>query len=259
MVDGMSGFTERTKTGMTGLDELLNGGIPKNAVVLISGGAGSGKTVMGLQFLVKGAMDYGEKGVYITFEETREDLIGQAAQFGWDLAKLENEGKLKIMTFTPSKHHLSFVNFQLDEVINTFKPTRLVYDSISTIGVYAEILADVETLTSLGLKKEDIAIELSPDTITRRAVMDIMSRIKSYQLTSLVISELPKQSNFLSRDTVSEFVADGIIVLHCLERKEKKIRAIEVLKMRRTQHSMDLIPMLMGDKGIDVLTEEKVY
>jgi len=250
---------ERTKTGMAGLDELLNGGIPKNAVVLISGGAGSGKTVMGLQFLVKGAMDYGEKGVFVTFEETREDIISQASQFGWDLAKLEGEGKLKIVTFVPSKHHLSFVNFQLDEMMSTFKPSRLVYDSISTVGVYAEILADVETLTSLGIKKEDMAIELSPDTVTRRAVMDIMARLKSYQLTSLVISELPKQSNFLSRDTVSEFVADGIIVLHCLERKEKKVRAIEVLKMRRTQHSMDLIPMLMGESGIEVLTGEKVY
>ena len=58
---------------------------------------------------------------------------------------------------------------------------------------------------------------------------------------------------------VSEFVADGVIVLHCLERKEKKIRAIEVLKMRRTKHSMDLIPMIIGENGIEVLTEEKVY
>ena len=255
----MGGFVERTRTGMEGLDELLNGGIPKNAVVLISGGAGSGKTVMGLQFLVKGATQYGEKGVFVTFEETRDDILGQAAQFGWDLAKLENEGTLKIVTFTPSKHHLSFVNFQLDEMINTFKPSRLVYDSISTIGVYAEILADVETLASLGIKKEDLATELRSDAITRRAVMDIMSKLKGYRLTSLVISELPKQSNFLSRDTVSEFAADGIIVLHCLERKEKKIRALEVLKMRRTQHSMDLIPMLMGENGIEVLTKEKVY
>lgn len=255
----MAEFAGRTKTGMEGLDELLNGGIPKNAVVLISGGAGSGKTVMGLQFLVKGAMDYGEKGVFVTFEETRDDIVEQAAQFGWDLETLENEGKLKIMTFNPSKSHLSLVNFQLDEVVNKFKPSRLVYDSISTVGVYAEILADVETLTALGLKKEDMAVELGPDTVTRRAVMDIISRLKSYQLTSLVISELPKQSNFLSRDTVSEFVADGIIVLHCLERKEKKIRAIEVLKMRRTQHSMDLIPILIGDNGIDVLIDEKVY
>jgi KaiC/GvpD/RAD55 family RecA-like ATPase len=255
----MGEFIERTKTGMPGLDELLNGGIPKNAVVLISGGAGSGKTVMGLQFLVKGAMEYGEKGILVTFDETRDDVVSQARQFGWDLDKLENEGRLKIITFTPSKHHLSFVNFQLDEIVNTFKPSRLVYDSISTIGVYAEILADVETLSSLGLKKEDLAVELRSDTVTRRAVMDILCRLKSYGLTSLVISELPKQSNYLSRDTVSEFAADGIIVLHCLERKEKKIRALEVLKMRRTKHSMDLIPMIMGDTGIEVLTEEKVY
>ena len=250
---------DRTKTGVGGLDELLNGGIPKNAVVLVSGSAGSGKTILGLQYLVNGAMQYGEKGMFVTFEESREDIVSQAAQFGWDLNMMENDGKIKIITFNPSKHHLSYVNFQLDEVVQSFNPTRLVYDSISTIGVYAEILADVETLTSLGLKKEDMALELRPDTITRRAVMDILGRLKGYQLTSLVISELPKQSNYLSRDTVSEFAADGIIVLHCLERKEKKIRAVEVLKMRRTKHSMDLVPMLLGEKGIEVLTEEKVY
>jgi len=250
---------ERTKTGVKGLDELLKGGIPKNAVVLVSGAAGSGKTIFGLQFLVNGALEYGERGMFVTFEETREDITSQAMQFGWDLNKFESEGKLKIMTFAPSKHHLSHINSEIENTINSFKPSRLVYDSISTIGVYAEVIADVETLMSLGLKKEDIAVELPPETVTRRAVMDIMSKLKSSQLTSLVVSELPKKSDYLSRDTISEFVADGIILLHCLEKKEKKIRAIEVLKMRRTEHSMDLVPMVMGERGIEVLIGEKVY
>jgi len=250
---------ERTKTGVKGLDELLKGGIPKNAVVLVSGAAGSGKTIFGLQFLVNGITEFGEKGMFVTFEESQEDVTSQAAQFGWNLEKLEAEGKLKIMTFTPSKHHLSHINSEIENAINSFKPSRLVYDSISTIGVYAEVIADVETLMSLGLKKEDIAVELPPETITRRAVMDIMGKLKSSQLTSLVVSELPKKSDYLSRDTISEFIADGIILLHCLEKKEKKIRAIEVLKMRRTDHSMDLVPIILGEKGIEVLIGEKVY
>jgi KaiC/GvpD/RAD55 family RecA-like ATPase len=250
---------ERTKTGVRGLDELLKGGIPKNAVVLVSGAAGSGKTIFGLQFLVNGALEFGERGMFVTFEETRDDVTSQATQFGWDLDKLEAEGKLRILTFTPSKHHLSHINSEIESAINSFKPNRLVYDSISTIGVYAEVIADVETLLSLGLKKEDVTIALPPETVTRRAVMDIIGKLKSSQLTSLVISELPKQTAYLSRDTISEFIADGIILLHCLEKKEKKIRAIEVLKMRRTEHSMDLVPMIMGEKGIEVLVGEKVY
>jgi len=250
---------DRTKTGIGGLDELLRGGIPSNAVVLVSGAAGSGKTIMGLQFLVNGALQYGEKGLFITFEENRENIVSQALQFGWDLEKLENEEKIKIMSFSPSKHHLAFINLQLDETVEKFKPRRLVYDSISTIGVYAEVIADAETLMSFGLKREDMAVELRPDTVTRRAVMDIIGKIKSYDLTSILISELPKQSSYLSRDTISEFMSDGIILLHCLEKKEKKIRAIEVLKMRRTEHSMDLVPMMVGEKGIEVLVGEKVY
>jgi circadian clock protein KaiC len=250
---------ERTKTGVKGLDEILNGGIPKNSVVLVSGAAGSGKTIFGLQFLVNGAVEFGERGLFVTFEESKNDISSQAAQFGWDLEKLEKEGKLRIMTFVPSKHHLSYINSEIDSAIEEFKPQRLVYDSISTIGVYAEVIADVETLMNLGLKKEDITIHLPPETVTRRAVMDIMGKLKSSGITSLVISELPKQSSYLSRDTISEFIADGIIVLHCLEKKEKKIRAVEVLKMRRTEHLMDLVPMVMTERGIEVLVGEKVY
>ena len=250
---------ERTKTGVKGLDEMLNGGIPRDSVVLISGAAGSGKTIFGLQFLVNGALEHGERGMFVTFEETREDITAQALQFGWDLDKLEGERKLKIMTFTPSKHHLSHINSEIDGAIDSFKPSRLVYDSISTIGVYAEVIADVETLMNLGLKKDDVTIQLPPETVTRRAVMDIIGKLKSSRLTSLVISELPKTSTYLSRDTISEFIADGIILLHCLEKKEKKIRAIEVLKMRRTKHSMDLVPMMLGESGIEVLVGEKVY
>ncbi|MEM3555213.1 MAG: ATPase domain-containing protein [Candidatus Micrarchaeia archaeon] len=250
---------ERTKTGVKGLDEILKGGIPKNSVVLVSGAAGSGKTILGLQFLVNGAVEFGERGLFVTFEESRNDVTSQALQFGWDLEKLESEGKLKIMTFVPSKHHLSYINSEIDSAIDEFKPQRLVYDSISTIGVYAEVIADVETLMNLGLKKEDVTIHLPPETVTRRAVMDIMGKLKSADITSLVISELPKQSSYLSRDTISEFIADGIVLLHCLEKKEKKIRAVEVLKMRRTEHSMDLVPMIISERGIEVLVGEKVY
>jgi circadian clock protein KaiC len=99
---------DRVKTGIVGLDELMDGGIPKNNVVLLSGLTGSGKTIFALQYLVKGAELYNEKGLFVTFEQSREDVISQASQLGWDLVDMENKNMFKILALAPSK--TQFIN-----------------------------------------------------------------------------------------------------------------------------------------------------
>ena len=86
----------KTLTGVEGLDEVTMGGLPSGRTTLVCGSAGSGKTVLGMEFLVNGILDYGEPGVFMAFEETERDLTQNVASFGYDLAQLQKDGKLAI-------------------------------------------------------------------------------------------------------------------------------------------------------------------
>ncbi|MCK5477168.1 MAG: hypothetical protein KAI55_04570 [Candidatus Aenigmarchaeota archaeon] len=241
---------ERIKTGIKGLDSLLDGGIPKNNLVLLSGQTGAGKTIFGLQYLVKGAVKYKEKGVFISFEQSREDVILQTKEFGWDVEELEKKKMLKILIFKPTKIRLSSIMAQFEKTIDEFKPNRLVFDSISTYGVYAETISFFETIMDLGLKKENINFSMTPESVKRKMIMEIMSKIKSYGLTALVISELPEVTNYLSRDTISEFMADGVILLKHVPIGESLNRSIEVRKMRYTDMGEGSRSYNITNKGI---------
>jgi len=90
-------MNDRVKTGVKGLDELIGGGLPKSSSILLSGEAGTGKTIFSLQYIYSGAKDYGEPGIYVTFEEKPDELRREALQFGWDLKKYEDEKKIVIL------------------------------------------------------------------------------------------------------------------------------------------------------------------
>jgi circadian clock protein KaiC len=117
-------YTElpRTKIGIQELDSLLNGGIPTGNVVLVSGGAGTGKSTFALQFVINGATLFGEKGLYVSTEQTKPELLKQAAGFKWDIEGLEQKNLLKIMYFDVTTG-TSFLK-QLEELMTTFKPKR---------------------------------------------------------------------------------------------------------------------------------------
>ncbi|MEF8880086.1 MAG: ATPase domain-containing protein, partial [Candidatus Thermoplasmatota archaeon] len=89
---------DRVKTGIDGLDDLVDGGFPKGSFAVVTGGPGTGKTIFGLQFLANGAEKYDENGLFISVEQSTEDVVSQAKQFGWDFDRLENAGKVKIVS-----------------------------------------------------------------------------------------------------------------------------------------------------------------
>ena len=92
---------DRTRTGIAGLDEMLNGGIPRGRVVLAMGGPGTGKTILCAQFLVNGIKKFGENGVFVTLEETPEHIFEEMDQFGWNLSEMEKSGKLRLVDASP--------------------------------------------------------------------------------------------------------------------------------------------------------------
>ncbi|MBU0586010.1 AAA family ATPase, partial [Candidatus Micrarchaeota archaeon] len=139
-------MVKKVKSGISGLDRMLDGGFPKGAVVMVSGSAGAGKTIFTLQILTEAAKT-GEKCLYVTFEQGAQDVVEQALEFDWDIKKLISKNKIKIVRITYPKltKNKNIADMDEHEVprmlvdgvikeIKDFKPTRLVIDSLSTIS-----------------------------------------------------------------------------------------------------------------------------
>jgi KaiC/GvpD/RAD55 family RecA-like ATPase len=198
----------RVKSGIEGLDELIQGGFPQGSTILVSGSAGTGKTIFGLQYLYHGAKS-NEPGIYLTVEESKENIIDQGAQFGWDLEKLENEGKLIMNVMKESD--IEGILDKLKVEAEGIKAKRLVVDSLSMLGMFSRIYSKV-TKEIYGPSSgvfPHVGRELS-----RTDIYYVIKNINSLNTTALIISELPEESKYLSRDTVSEFACDGVILLH---------------------------------------------
>lgn len=231
------GGVERVKTGMSGVDSLIEGGIPKGAVALVSGGCGSGKTIFGLQFLVNGA-EQGEPGVYISFEEESESIRETAHGFGWNIEELEKRRKLAIMFKDPYevKDFSESLSGELYYMLKDLNAKRVVIDSITYFGTTVKDEHEV---------RKNIAV------LTRR--------LKSMGCTTLLVSEVPEGDSGVGRFGMEEFIADGVINLHNFLIKDMRQRAIEVLKMRKTDHDTFLHPFKITRKGIVVYPDEQVF
>jgi len=236
---------ERVRTYVPGFDELVNGGIPECHTVLVAGPAGSGKTIFSLQYLYEG-MKHGEKGVYISFDMSEKDLVEQASEFGWKFTK-----DVMIKYIDLNETNVSAAIDEIAKAVGKFKPSRLVIDSISILSVYAELveMSDLVDMLKLDVSKTSMV----PHTaITRRAMTTMLKRIKSFDVTSLLISEYAEGSGYYSRDTVSEFLADGLVVFHNSSGSGRNVMEVEVVKMRKTKKDGAMYDMMITEKGIHI-------
>ncbi len=227
---------ERVKTGITGLDEMLNGGIPARRHVALYGGPGSGKTSFGFEFLYKGAK-MKENGVYVTLEETEEDIVeNMKTTFPMftDVNKLIDEKKLNIVK--PDK-------LELEEVAN------IIEVQITENDVKRAVI-DSATMIKLAFKSE---IEY------RQTLFEFLSLLRNLDCTSITTLEATSPMKSEIKFDIEHFVMDGIINLYNLDREDRRIRALEVFKMRGTNHSRDLVPFKVTPSGIKVYVGEKVF
>ena len=227
---------ERIKTGIEGLDELLKGGVPDHHHVLVCGGPGTGKTLLCIEFLYRGAK-LGEKGVFISLEELPETIIKnvESTFSNWkDFKKLVEEKKITIIK--PARY--DFVNFSdiLQSYVTQHKVKRVVVDSA--------------TILKLSFDKE---IEF------RKKLVEFLGFVRNLDCTIFMTAELSYPIREKMKFSLEQFVADGVIILYNLEREEKRVRAMEVLKMRGTDHVQDLVPMKITNDGIKIYVGEKVY
>lgn len=227
--------TERTQTGIEGLDKALNGGIPFKNIVLVSGGAGTGKSTLCMQYLVNGAKKFNEKGLYISTEQTREELLRAASNYGWPIEELEKKGMLKIVYFDVIETD-GFLQKIYDMYVS-FKPKRIVMDSLTTF-TDSMLVSDVKEETAFSMVQ--IAESVSPIPRTEKIVAKtllyhLMKKLRKFDATILMTTELSGDSENLSADGVSEFIADGVIKLEDTGIAGDRALNISIKKMRYTK------------------------
>ena len=245
---------DRTQTGINGLDEALNGGIPKGNIVLIAGGAGTGKSTLAMQFLVNGAEKFKEKGLYITTEQKKEDLEKQAAQYGWNLPALQKAGRLAIFYLDTlvEKNHIPV----LEEVIEKVSPQRIVIDSMTTLTDNLAItdFKDTTGFSMVQVMDNVVPTPLSEKLITKNVLYNLINMLKTkYQATVFLTSELYEDSKGLSADGVSEFICDGVVVLKALDIGDTLSRIIQVRKMRYTRLDGGVKNYDINQNGISII------
>ncbi|MEM5778795.1 MAG: ATPase domain-containing protein [Candidatus Aenigmatarchaeota archaeon] len=211
---------KRIKTGIKGFDELIEGGLVKGSITLVSGAPGTGKSIFAMQFINEGLKN-NEKCVYISvLSEKENQIIEEAKQFGFNLKKA------KIITPQPEEWGVV-----IGELMKTIKPERMVIDSIS-------------------------AFTFSDEGTLRRFMHELAGHVKNDgNCTVFIISELPKESNYFSRDTVSEFISDGVVVLSKKVVGDKVERSLVVEKMRQTKIKGGIYPIEITKNGIVVKTK----
>ena len=227
---------DRVKTGISGLDEMLNGGIPAGRHVALYGGPGAGKTSFCFEYLYHGAQ-MGEPGLYITLEETPDDIVENMKNTFPMLAdanKLIAAKKLEIIK--PDK-------LELDEVAN------LLEDRITTNGIKRAVI-DSSTMIRLSFKN---------DIEYRQTLFEFLSLLRNLDVTSITTVEATTSKREEMRYDIEHFVMDGIVNLYNMDRDDRRIRALEVFKMRGTDHSRDLVPFKVTPSGVKVYVGEKVF
>jgi len=223
----------RTKTGVPGLDEILYGGIPQNNLVVISGDPGSGKTGLVLEYLYNGVIKYNEPGLYISLEESAEEIIGFAELFGWDIKSLIDKKLLNIITV--ELYDFDKLKNTIEDEVNRLGAKRLVIDPGVVFRLYFDRELDA-----------------------RKRILSLGRMLKRIGCTAIITNEisLDKSSSLFG---LEEYVADGVILLYHTKLEDRFIRSIGILKMRGTKISEKLHPIRITNTGVKVLSKQELF
>jgi circadian clock protein KaiC len=223
-------------TGIQGLDEITSGGLPKGRPTLVCGGAGCGKTLLAAEFLVRGAVQYGEPGVLMAFEETEAELKANVASMGFDLGGLIRRKKIVVdyVHVEPGEIHESG-EYDLEGLF-----VRLNY-AIDSIGAKRVVLDTLEALFA-GLRNE---------SVLRAELRRLFRWLKAKGVTAVITAERGREQ--LTRHGLEEYVSDCVILLDHRVHDQIATRHLRVVKYRGSPHGTNEFPFLIGDEGVSVL------
>ena len=229
----------RVRTGVPGLDEMLQGGFPDGHMIVAMGSFGTGKTTLGLQFLMEG-LSQGEHCIFISLEEDKDSVLKNAASFGWDLSKPVADKKLGLFKLEPSdaKTTITRIRSELPKFVKSFGAKRVVIDSVSLLNMM-----------------------FTDESDRRSNLFNLTQLLRSTGATSILTAEVKDENPRSSRDGLAEYTADGVLLLQSDENKESgEVQlTVRVLKMRRTSHSRRVKPYSITDKGLVVHAGAEIF
>lgn len=226
----------KSPTGIKGFDEITEGGLPKNRTTLVSGNAGSGKTLFGIDFLIKGATDFNEPGILLSFEETKDEIFKDVASLNMDLQGLVLSKKILLEHVILEHKDIQEADFNLEGLL-----VRLEY-AIDSIGAKRVVLDSLESLfasvTNIG--------------ILRLEIKRLFRWLKDKQVTAIVTGESGQNSSY-TRHGLEEYISDCIILLDNRVRDQIATRRIRIVKYRGSKHGTSEYPFVIDNKGLSVI------
>ena len=232
VLDGLS----KAPTGIPGLDEVTDGGLPRGRTTLLCGGPGCGKTLMALQFLVRGAVDDGEPGVFVAFEESPAELAQNVASLGWDLKDLQARGLLAI----------DHIRISEGEIVET--------GAWDLEGLFIRLGAAIESVGASRVVLDTVEALFGPlgDELTLRSELRRLFRwLNDRGVTAIVTGE--RGEGTLTRHGLEEYVSDCVVLLDHRVHDQISTRRLRVVKYRGSHHGPDEYPFLIDRKGFSVL------
>jgi len=226
----------KAPTGIEGLDEITGGGLPRGRPTLVCGSAGCGKTLLGMEFLVRGAVQYGEPGVFIAFEESAAELTQNVRSLGFDVDKLI-EQKMMVVDFVrverseieeTGEYDLEGLFVRLAYAIDTIKAKRIVLDTIEAL---------FSGLSNMGILRAEL----------RR----LFRWLKDKGVTAVITGE--RGEGILTRHGLEEYVSDCVILLDHRVTDQVSTRRLRIVKYRGTVHGTNEYPFLIDEDGVSVL------
>jgi circadian clock protein KaiC len=228
----------KSPTGIQGLDEIMGGGLPEGRPTLLCGGAGSGKTLMAMEFIVKGISMFSENGVYLTFEETKDELYDNVASLGFDMDELDAQKRifvreidLEMQDFVEiGKYDLEGLFAQIGYAIDSVKAKRVVIDGIETLFSY-----------------------FTRESIIRKELKRLSRWLKDKEMTAIITCERGMGPYTITRHGIEEYTSDCVIILDQRIEEQVATRRLRVLKYRGSNHGTNEYPFLVTDNGVSVL------
>lgn len=222
-------------TGIKGFDEVTEGGLPKNRTTLICGGAGSGKTLLGIDFLINGASNYNEPGVFMSFEETEDELYKDVASLNLDLKGLVSKKRILLEHVVLEHKDIQEKDFNLEGLL-----IRLEH-AIDSIGAKRVVLDSIESPFA----------SITDPGILRLEIKRLFRWLKNKEVTAIVTGEPGKDS--YTRHGMEEYISDCIILLDNRVNEQISIRRIRVIKYRGSNHGTNEYPFVIDKNGLSVI------